>query len=112
MYQWTPEQREWARVLLGRPARVLLAVWILEQGGRTFHQGQALTAVETFGEARTAVREELDKLVATGMLARSEPGPSERRVLYFPNKEHPAWPAFEAAGQCFGLLPDVPPDAR
>lgn len=48
------------------------------------------------GEARSAVLQELERFVRRGMIQRSVPGPTERRVLYAADKEHPLWAAFTA----------------
>lgn len=106
MEEWTPAQKSLARSLFGRPARIALAAWIIERGSATFFQGEALDAVSAFGEARTAVGQELERFVAWGLIQRSEPGPSERRVFYAANKEEPVWQILRSAAQIFGLIPD------
>lgn len=83
------------KALFGRPARVLLTSWILEER-RAFFQAEAQDALRAFGQSPSAVAQELEKLTTFGLLSRIEPGAGERRVWFQPLLQHPLWEAFKA----------------
>lgn len=103
MERWDPAQRRLAKEVFGRPARLLLAAWVLERAGEAFHQQEAVSALVALGEAGSAVTQELERFVDWGVLERSEPGRSQRRVLYAADKSHPLWDAFRAGAVALGL---------
>lgn len=96
---WDAAQERAAKVLFGRPLRVLLADWVLSQEGRPFFQMQAQDAMRHFNEAASGVKSELDKFVGLDMLSRFE---DERRV-WFTALTSPYWRVFEEAAVAFGL---------
>lgn len=104
MVQWDDERKEVARQVFGRPARVLLAAWILEREGEAFFQTEAKLALATMGEAQSAAAQELERFVEWGLVERSEPPPGERRVWYAQNKQSDLWRIFEGACDALGLL--------
>lgn len=103
MKLWDPAQKRLAKAVFNRPARLLLAAWVLEREAQPFSQQEAALSVATYGEAPSAVVQELQRFTEWGMLERSEPAPGERRVLYSMRKESRLWEVFRAAVSVFDL---------
>ncbi|MDQ1436465.1 MAG: hypothetical protein QOK43_94 [Acidimicrobiaceae bacterium] len=97
--RWTDEARATAKALFGAPTRVLLSAWVLARGGEAFFQQEAQVALLVLGEAATAVRRELATFVAEGLLDRFPDG----HRLFFVQKEHPMWSAYEAIAVALSL---------
>ncbi len=92
--------------MLGRPARVLLAAWILEREGQAFFQSEATQELARFGETPSAVTQELARFVDWGLLERSGPGQGDRRVYYGQDKTADEWTIWRAAAEAFDLFED------
>lgn len=88
-----------AKALFGRPARVLLAAWILGRQGAPFYLLEAQRALTQHGEAHSAVARELDVLVTSGLLDRIE----DAHRVYFQPMPHGLWSAFESIARHFEL---------
>lgn len=97
---WRAEASRQVKGLFGRPVRVLLAIWIL-QNEQPFFLQEAQTALLPFGEAPSAVAKELRVLVEHGMLSEM---PDGRRV-YFTPITSPLWDGFLAIGTAVNLVP-------
>lgn len=101
MDRWNDSARRSAKLLLGRPARLLTAAWVIEYGDAPFFQGQAADRLSAdFAESRTAVIAELNKLVELNMLHRMEDG----QKVWYARRPSPLWQVLELAAECFGLL--------
>lgn len=105
MVLWDNERKEISRQVFGRPARVLLAAWILEREGEAFFQTEAKLALANMGEAQSAATQELERFVEWGLITRSDPPPGERRVWYAQNKDSDLWAIFEGTCEALDLLP-------
>lgn len=101
MEVWDDQQRQRAKALLGRPARAVLAAWILEQGGEEFFQSAATARLQAdYGEASSALIQELQKFTRLGMLTRMEsPG-----KVWYQQAPSPLWDIMRLAAAEFGLM--------
>lgn len=104
MKVWDPAQKQLAKAVFNRPARLALAAWVLERGDTPFSQMEAQMGLAEHGEAFSATVQELRRFMEWGMLERSEPGAGDRRVLYAMRKESALWEIFRPAVRVFGLL--------
>lgn len=100
---WDAEQQHLAKAVFNRPARVLLAAWVLERGTVPFKQMDAAIALVEFGAAPSATVQELGRFVDWGMLERSR---TEANVMYAMLKQSPLWDVFAPAARVFGLTTD------
>lgn len=82
-------------LLFGRKGRLKLAVWIVRRDKPTFFQSEPPREVDV----PSAVRVELSKLVALGML--EEDRPDESRRIYYSRTESKLWKIIEAASEAF-----------
>lgn len=79
--------------LFGRSLRLRLALWILNQQGASFYQGEAALGVSY---SAGGVATDLDRLVELGMLIREE-GAQDGRRQYYRQTASPFWKIIEAA---------------
>lgn len=85
-----------SKLLFGRPCRLPVALWVLQQGKR-FHQSRP----PTFGTtSHSNIREELARLVELEMVAREEPGDGR---VYYEKVESPLWEVIDRAATILGL---------
>lgn len=79
-----------SRDLFGRPCRLPLALWILDRDKR-FFQSEPPREVAS----QTAVRQELDRFVSMGLLAKYQPDGENR--IYYDMTDSPWWDVVRAA---------------
>jgi hypothetical protein len=99
---WNSRSAAIAKTLFGRSTRVALADWILDRDA-AFFQLEAQDALRAYGEAASAVTQELRKFVDVGMLAET---PDGRRV-YFTKLDSPLWGAFAAIATALDSVTSV-----
>ena len=80
-------------LLFGRKCRLALAIWIMRREKPTFFQSEPPREVDV----PSAVRQELRKLVALGMLQEDRPD-GDRRV-YYTRTDSGLWKIIEAAAE-------------
>jgi len=83
--------KEVGKELFGRPCRLALALWVLEQHKSRFYQSEPPREVILQGE----VAKELRRLVRLGML--EELRPDDARRVYYDRTDSPLWKIIEAA---------------
>lgn len=84
---------EVGRLLFGRKGRLKLAIWIVRRDKPTFFQSEPPREVDV----PSAVRVELSKFVALGMLHEERPD-ADRRV-YYTRTDSRLWKIIEAAAE-------------
>lgn len=80
---------ELGRVLFGRPCRLRLALWILEQSNRRFYQSEPPASVIV----QSAAAIELQRFASIGMLSVSPT--KEHRRIYYQRTNSRLWSAIE-----------------
>jgi hypothetical protein len=80
-------------LLFGRKGRLKLAIWVVRRDKPTFFQSEPPREVDV----PSAVRVELGKLVALGML--EEDRPDEGRRIYYTRTDSRLWKIIEAASE-------------
>ena len=88
-----------AKALFGRPLRVALASWIVERG-EDFFLLEAQDAMQSYGEARGNVSDELRNFVSHKLLEEYREG----QRVYFRPTESPLWGAFKEIAFALDLL--------
>lgn len=85
------------RLFFGRPLRLYVAAWILEQGSRAFYQKELLLALHAHGTASLGI---LNNLIELRMVERLPKDwvPGHKRV-YYRRLDHPLWDAVLLAAQ-------------
>ena len=85
------------RLFFGRPLRLYVAAWILEQGSRAFYQKELLLALHAHGTASLDI---LNDLIDLRMVERLPKDwvPGHKRV-YYRRLDHPLWDAVLIAAQ-------------
>ncbi len=109
--------------LFGRPARLRIALWILEHDSGVFYQAEAVAGT---GLPQSNVKEELERLVPLRMVTLAPRDKGSRRQ-YYVREDSPLWAVFEAvkqaleavradvdrtSGQSPGLAQDDAPDRQ
>lgn len=84
------EINELGRVLFGRPCRLRLALWILEQSNRRFYQSEPPVSVIV----QSAAAVELQRFASIGMLSVSPT--REHRRIYYQRTNSQLWLAIKA----------------
>lgn len=87
------------KLMFGRPSRLHLLLWIVQQDGKLFYQGEAVAGT---GLASSAVSQELGQLEELEMLMRMPTG-SDRRVFY-ERTNSSLWAVAEAATEAIKSL--------
>jgi hypothetical protein len=82
--------------IFGRSCRLPLMLWLLENPKDRIYQSEPPTEVG----ARTAIRQELDRLARAGMLEEERPDGDSR--VYYVRTESPLWEIVRAAAQVIG----------
>jgi hypothetical protein len=98
---WTSQNSEIVKVFFGKPARLLTAAWIIERGGASFFQQEAVDGVRAASEAASAIQTALEQFVFFGMLSSVPDG----RKKYYTQLAHPLWRAYEGIAAACDLLP-------
>lgn len=98
---WNREKSSLLKAFFGKPARALLAAWVIQRQGDSFFQQEAVDALRLAGETMSATQGVLEFFVYFGML---QPINDGRRRYYTP-VEHPLWSAYQGVAVACGLLP-------
>jgi hypothetical protein len=99
--RWRVDHAPTAKLLFGRPGRVLLAAWILSAEG-PFYLKQAQMALNQMGEADSAVSKELEAFATAGLVVASR---VENKIWFTVRPDHPLWGAFREIVRAFALEP-------
>ena len=79
--------------IFGRPCRLPLMLWILDHPKDRFYQSEPPESVG----ARTAIRQELDRLARAGLLDEERPDGDPR--VYYIKTDSPLWEIVKAAAK-------------
>ncbi len=97
------ENTELIKRLFGRPARVYLALWIIQREHQPFYLLEAQTALQSSGHAMSATRTEVHTLLDCGLLTET---PDGNRRYYTPIRSA-WWGVFEHIGVALSLFNGV-----